>query len=95
MNVTIVNVTWSDIGRTRVTLTKFQYKYSHFVSKHCIRNVVGIAFDQFGIKVLINEKIILHTFFKLSAELLSKFRCECDMSVHKNVLIFTTFDGHF
>ena len=25
-------------------------------------NVVGIAFDQFGIKVLINKKIILHTF---------------------------------
>ena len=39
MNVTVVNVTWTDIGQTRVTFTKFQYKYSHFVSRHCIRKV--------------------------------------------------------
>ena len=57
-----VNVTWTDIGQTHVTFTKFQYKYSHFISRHCIRKVVGIAIDQFGIKVLINKKINLHTF---------------------------------
>ena len=51
----------TDIRQTCVTFTKFQYKYSHFVRKHCIRKVVGIAFDQFGIKVPINKKIILHT----------------------------------
>ena len=29
VSVTVVNVKWTDIGQTRVTFTKFQYKYSH------------------------------------------------------------------
>ena len=33
VNVTVVNVTWTNIGQTHVTFTKFQYKYSHFVSR--------------------------------------------------------------
>ena len=62
VNVTVVNVMWTNIGRTHVTFTKFQCKYCHFASKHCNMSAVDMGFDQFGIKVLIYKKIILHTF---------------------------------
>ena len=77
---------WTDIGRKQVTFTKFQYKHCHSYSKNCITKVMGIEFDLKSKYSSIRKYVCT-----LLKQLLSKFHCECDTSVHNTM--FTTLVG--